>query len=308
MAGKADPGLLPEDLRTRSGPAARRRRREGRVRRTREGSRRQVAGRNRRRLHQDRRREHGERHQEDFRAARLRRDALRAQLLRRRGRPACLPRRRRARHDHRADPSVLVAALGLRHGPRRHPRDAPAGDRGSVRQQVARHAEQDRQAPLRRRERRGRRTGRAEERPEGPCARAHPLRRHRHCAGGEGRIAWPHEVRLREGAQGAVRLHRPQEGPRHRSRVGRSRRRRREIPREEGHDDARETPLAGAAHEVLLRRQVAQRHRLHPRPARGGPQGERPRHRHRAAPDRGGRARLAGRHHGEEPPRAQRAS
>ena len=30
-----------------------------------------------------------------------------------------------------ADPSVLVAAVGLRHGPRRHPRHAPAGDRGS---------------------------------------------------------------------------------------------------------------------------------------------------------------------------------
>src|SRR5260370_42581465 len=51
-------------------------------------------------LHQDRGREHGERDQEDFRATRLRRDALRAQLLRRRRRPACLPGRRRARHHH----------------------------------------------------------------------------------------------------------------------------------------------------------------------------------------------------------------
>ena len=31
-----------------------------------------------------------------------------------------------------ADPPVLVAAVGLRHGPRRHPRHAPAGDRGAV--------------------------------------------------------------------------------------------------------------------------------------------------------------------------------
>ena len=30
-----------------------------------------------------------------------------------------------------ADPPVLVAAVGLRHGPGRHPRHAPAGDRGS---------------------------------------------------------------------------------------------------------------------------------------------------------------------------------
>ena len=39
-----------------------------------------------------------------------------------------------------ADPSVLVAALGLRHGARRHPRDAPAGDRTGVRRQGARRA------------------------------------------------------------------------------------------------------------------------------------------------------------------------
>ena len=110
------------------------------------GGRRQVGGGDRRRLHQDRGREHGERDQEDLGAARLRRDALCAQLLRRRRRPACVPRRRRARHDHRADPSVLVAAVRLWHGPRRHPRDAPAGDRGSLRREVARGAEQDRQA------------------------------------------------------------------------------------------------------------------------------------------------------------------
>ena len=53
----------------------------------------------RRRLHQDRGREHGERDQENLGAARLRRDPLCAQLLRRRRRPARLPGRRRARHD-----------------------------------------------------------------------------------------------------------------------------------------------------------------------------------------------------------------
>ena len=71
---QAHPGFLPEDLRSRPGPAARCRRRDGRIRGACEGGRRQVAGGNRRRLHQDRGRKHGERHQEDFRAARLRRD------------------------------------------------------------------------------------------------------------------------------------------------------------------------------------------------------------------------------------------
>ena len=55
--------------------------------------------------------------------------ALRAQLLRRRRRPARLPGRRRARHDQGADPSVLVAALGLRHGA--SPTSAPPASRRS---------------------------------------------------------------------------------------------------------------------------------------------------------------------------------
>ncbi len=123
--------------------------------------RRQVARGDRRRLHQDRGREHGERDQEDFGAARLRRHALCAQLLRRRRRPARLPGRRRARHDRGADPSVLVAAVGLRHGPGRHPRHPPAGDRGNSRRQGARRA-QARGRPARQgRQGRGRRPGRA---------------------------------------------------------------------------------------------------------------------------------------------------
>ena len=68
---QADPGFLPEDFRTRAGPAARRRRGAARLRQSRAESRRQDAGRDRRRLHQDRGREHGERDQEDFGAARL---------------------------------------------------------------------------------------------------------------------------------------------------------------------------------------------------------------------------------------------
>ena len=91
---QAHAGFLPEDFRPGAGPAARCRRGARGVRGARQGGRRQDAGGDRRRLHQDRGREHGERDQEDFRAARLRRDALRAQLLRRRRRPARLPGRR----------------------------------------------------------------------------------------------------------------------------------------------------------------------------------------------------------------------
>ncbi len=60
-----------------------------------------TPGRDRRRLHQDRGREHGERDQDHLGAARLRRDGVCAELLRRRRRPACLSRRRRARHQSR---------------------------------------------------------------------------------------------------------------------------------------------------------------------------------------------------------------
>ena len=50
-------------------------------------------------------------------------------LLRRRRRPARLPRRRRARHDARAAPSAGRRAVGLRHGARRRARAAAAGAR-----------------------------------------------------------------------------------------------------------------------------------------------------------------------------------
>ena len=57
-------------------------------------------------------------------------------------------------------------------------------------------------------------------------------------------------------------------------------------------------PRAGAAHAVLLRRQMASRAGLYARHARARPQG-RPGDHHRAASDRGGRARLAGRADGQ---------
>ena len=78
----------------------------------------------RRRLHPHRGREHGERDPEHLGAARLRRHRLCAQFLRRRGRPACLPRRRRARHRQRAVASAVRRAVGLRHGACRAEGDA----------------------------------------------------------------------------------------------------------------------------------------------------------------------------------------
>ncbi len=71
-------------------------------------------------------RQNGRGNQDDFGRARLRRDALRAELVRRRRRPARLRRRRRAQRCDRAHPSALLAALGLRNGAGRHRRAARA--------------------------------------------------------------------------------------------------------------------------------------------------------------------------------------
>ncbi len=61
----------------------------------------------------------------------------------------------------RADPSVLVAAVGLWHGAGRHPRHPRAGDRAAVRRQGARRARDDRRHARPRGQGRGRRPGRA---------------------------------------------------------------------------------------------------------------------------------------------------
>ena len=74
-----------------------------------------------------------------------------------------------------------------------------------------------------------RRPGRPGQEHQGFRARAHPLRRHRHGAGGQGRSACRHEVDVRESAQGAIRLCRPRQGPGRRSRIGRGGRRRRAV-------------------------------------------------------------------------------
>ena len=77
--------------------------------------------------------EHGQRDQAASRCARLRRHRVHAAVLRRRRRPARLPRRRRARHDARVHPSARRRAVGLRHGPRRPERDARGGGRAAAR-------------------------------------------------------------------------------------------------------------------------------------------------------------------------------
>ena len=71
------------------------------------------------------------------------------------------------------------------------------------------------------------------------------------------------EARVRDGAQGAVRLHRPHKADRHRGRVGRGRRRRRQIHRDGRPAVARRTAKAGAANAILFRRRLAQGQRLH---------------------------------------------
>ena len=91
----------------------------------------------RRGLHRHRRRRDGQCDQEDLGRARLRRHALHLAVLRRRRRPARLPRRRRARHGARLHPSARRRALGLRHGPGRPDGDAPGRARAAARRRAA---------------------------------------------------------------------------------------------------------------------------------------------------------------------------
>ena len=81
----------------------------------------------------DRDRQHGRSDQEDLGRARLRRDALRPERVRRRGGPACLSRGGRARHVEGFDPSVLGPLVGLWHGSCRYPIHAPGLDRETLR-------------------------------------------------------------------------------------------------------------------------------------------------------------------------------
>ncbi len=122
--GQARPRALSSRVRPRRGSAARRGDRAREVRGARRRGRREDrpcanARGGRRRVPEDRGREHGERDQAHFGRARVRRHRVHAVLLRRRGRPARVPRRRCARNDARAAASVRRRALRLRHGARR---------------------------------------------------------------------------------------------------------------------------------------------------------------------------------------------
>ena len=84
-----------------------------------------------------------------------------------------------------ADPSVLVAAVGLRHGARRYPRrrasrrsNLPYGGKALA------ALKRERRAARPRGQGGSRRPGRARRQDQGLRARAHPLRRHRYRAGG----------------------------------------------------------------------------------------------------------------------------
>ncbi len=152
MVGKLDPALFPRVFGPDGGAAARRRRRAGEVRGARRGRRREDgtgahAGGGRRRVPEDRRGEHGERDQAHFGRARLRRHRVHAVLFRRRGRPARVPRRRRARDDAGAAASAGGRAVGVRHGARRRAcaeaagrRDAPVRRRAGAGRGAARGA------------------------------------------------------------------------------------------------------------------------------------------------------------------------
>ena len=225
---QAHPEFLPEGVRAERRSAAGRESRAGEIRRAGARGRRRAESRSRGgRLSRHRRREDGRGDQDDLRRARLRRHALRAQLLRRRRRPARLRRGGRAQRFDRADPPAVVAAFGLRHGPRRHRRPARQGGGRAARRRRA-----SSRRPGRRRARRfGGRGGR------GPGSRA--ARRSRRIAAAQLRYAGSDttiEVALgfaagdaagvREGAQGTLRLRRPGEGDRHRGGVGRGGRRR----------------------------------------------------------------------------------
>ena len=131
--GQAAARFLPAHLRARRRISRSTRKRCASIQVARpQARRRALGGGDRRRLHQDRGFANMANAIKTISvAARLRRHRICAQFLRRRRRPACLPRGRRARHQVGADPSALGRALGLRHGARlarrhAHPQRAEA--------------------------------------------------------------------------------------------------------------------------------------------------------------------------------------
>ena len=164
--------------------------------------------------------------------------------------------------------SSLLSAYGMGLADIRATR--AAGDRIAVRQQGAGRGQAHRGRARQDGQGGSRRARRAEGEDQGDRARAYPLRRHRHGAGGAGlRHAGPgrhdaetNAARLRAGAQGALRLRRPQEAADGGSGVGGSRRRRRQVQRTHRPAHARQARQAGAAHALLLGRGMARGQRL----------------------------------------------
>ena len=302
-AGQADPGSVSRDLRPGQNQpldadavraafaalAARDRRRP-------------RAGGGRRRLHPDRRRQHGRGDQEDLGAARLRRHPLRAELLRRRRRPARLPRRRCARHDDGADPSALRPALGLWHGPRRQSR--------AQRQTLARRAARRRRARRDRRQRAAPLRAHGPRRTRGAGRRRSASRRRRprprpllpaptpSLADRRAGIARRHEARAsRTRHRTPLRLHRREQAARRRGDRGRGDRRRRAFEESAAAGHGERSAKAAAAEQTRFFSQgewhdgqaSIVRDALRPGHRIAGPA-----HDHRAEPDHRRRARLAG--------------
>ena len=236
------------------------------------------------------------------------------QLLRRRRRPACLPRRRRARHGRRILVHPLSGpALGLWHGPRRHPRGAPGAPsrRRSTRRVLRTMSPAEPRAASR--PRRGPRSRRR------ACLATTISRRSRlHlryagtdtallsvAAGGDEADRGARTAARgasRRAASPALRLRRPGKPHHRRGGVGRGGRRgvglrRPALPLE--YRAAR--PRPARAHALLLARAPGARRLSYRREGFGpGAPCRRAGPGHRAAPDHRGRAGLARQRHGEE--------
>ena len=195
-----------------------------------------------------------------------------------------------------ADPSVLVAAVGLRHGAGRYPRHAPAGDRVAVRRQGARRHQARRRAARPRGARR-KSPARACRRPRSrsSCARisATPAPTPRWWCGAGTLAAMKrafekaHKARFgfidrsKQMVVEAVSVEAVGGGAKFSEKA--VKRARGKLP-----PPARRTQFFSAG-------AMAQGQCLYPRSAQARRKRQRRRHHHRAAPDHRGRARLAGR-------------
>ena len=134
---QAPSGSFPEGVRSERRPAARCRTSCAKSlrrwrRKSPRGWARNAPRKRSRRIPAHRRRQHGQCDQADLGAARLRRDRIHAELLRRRGRPACVHGRRCAGHDAGVHPSAGGRAVRVRDGACRRARAAPESGRGRV--------------------------------------------------------------------------------------------------------------------------------------------------------------------------------